>query len=323
MNFEKIFKLINKDIINFQIELERSLYSNVDLIKKCNKYILNNNGKFIRPIAIILAAKSLFYNKKKHIILASLIELIHMSTLLHDDIIDDAKKRRGNASVNVVFGNIPTILIGDFIYTRAFQMISKLRSFKIFKIISNAVNMIVEGEILQLTYCNSVDITIKNYMQIIYKKTAKLFEVSLQSAAILSKSSYKEEQAFKNYGRYLGISFQIIDDFLDYKSDFKKFGKILGNDLKEGKVTLPLIHAMKNSNNSQFLLIKEAIQKGNHSHLLNDILKIMEEHRSLEYTREYAKKKIEKAISFLNELKYSIYIEALENLAKFYLNCIK
>ncbi|MDQ1237456.1 MAG: polyprenyl synthetase family protein [Wigglesworthia glossinidia] len=316
MNLKKIQKLISQDIFCLHNQIATELSSDINLINQFNEYILTNQGKYIRPIAVILATKALKCKTNKYLTLAVLIELIHMATLLHDDIIDNSKTRRGNKSAHVIFGHASTILVGDFIYTRAFQMIASLNSFRIFKILSNTVNTVVKGEILQLMHAYNPNITVKNYIQIIYRKTASLFEVALYSSAILSKANLIEEKALRNYGRYLGISFQLINDCLDYDIKNSNAKIHIGNDLNNGKLTLPLLHAMKNSNKNQYDFIRKAIKMGNKQYLLNDILKIMYEHNSLEFTLNYAKIKIKKAISCLNALSHSPYRSALKELAK-------
>ncbi|AFA41119.1 octaprenyl diphosphate synthase [Wigglesworthia glossinidia endosymbiont of Glossina morsitans morsitans (Yale colony)] len=319
MNLKDIQKLISQDILFLNTKIATELNSKIKLINKLSKYMLKNKGKYIRPIAIILATKALKCKTKKYFTLSTLIELIHMATLLHDDIVDNAKIRRGKKSAHFMFGRSSAILVGDFIYTRAFQMISSLNSLRIFKILANSVNMIATGEILQLTYANDPNITVKNYMQIIYQKTASLFEAALYSSAILSEANLMEEKALRNYGKYLGISFQLINDVSDYNVKNIRSEMCAGNDLNNGKLTLPLLHAMKNSNQKQFNFIQTAIRVGNQRHLLHNILKIMYEYNSLEFTLNCAKLKIEKAISCLNVLPSSSYRQGLKALAKVFL----
>lgn len=319
MNIKKIQKLISQDIVFLHSKIATELNSNIKLINKLSEYMLQNKGKYIRPIAIILATKALKCKTNKYFTLSTLIELIHMATLLHDDIIDNSKIRRGKKSAHVMFGRASAILAGDFIYTRAFQMISSLNSLRIFKILANSVNMIATGEILQLTHANNPNITIKNYMNIIYQKTASLFEAALHSSAILSEANLAEEQALRNYGKYLGISFQLINDVSDYNVKNIRSKTCVGNDLNNGKLTLPLLHAMQNSNQKQFKLIQTAIRVGNQRHLLHNIVNIMYEYNSLEFTLNYAKLKIEKAISCLNVLPASSYRQGLKELAKTFL----
>lgn len=311
----QITKLIQQDIKNVNSEIYKQLHSEVSLIKKFTQHILNNKGKQIRPIITILIAKALHYTKKQYITVAALIEFIHIATLLHDDVVDSSLTRRGQTSANITFGNAASVLVGDFIYTRAFQMMTKLKSFPILSLIANAVNLIAEGEILQLINCNNSTINIKRYMKIIYNKTARLFEVSSQTPAILAGANSLQEQALRKYGRYVGIAFQLINDLSDYKLSNTTLNKNIGDDLNAGKLTLPLIHAIQYSTPKQASIIHQAIQQGNSRHLLSSILKILHQHGSLEYTHQYATKKIKKAISYLDILPNSPYRQALEKLA--------
>lgn len=315
MNINQIYKLIQQDIKAVNSEIYKQLNSEISLIQKLAHYILNNKGKQIRPIITILTAKALHYQKKEHIIIAAFIEFIHTATLLHDDVIDSSCVRRGQKTANVTFGNAASILVGDFIYTRAFQMMTKLQSLPILSLMAKAVNIIAKGEILQLMTCNNPTINIHEYMKIIYGKTACLFEVSSQTSAILAGANSQQEQALRNYGKYVGIAFQLINDLLDYKSSQKIFGKNIGDDLNSGKPTLPLIHAIHRSTPTQALIIQKAIQQGNNRNSLNKILDILYQYGSLEYTYQCAEVKIKKAVSYLKFLSPSPYRQALKNLA--------
>lgn len=318
MNIEPIIKLIQQDIEKVKFEIRKRLKSEAILINQLIQHIINSGGKQIRSIIILLVAKSLDYKKKQHTIIAALVECIHIATLLHDDIVDTASMRRGKITANIIFGNSASVLVGDFIYTRAFQMMTELKSLRILSLMANAVNVIAIGEILQLTYCNNPTITINNYMKIIYNKTARLFEVASQTSAILANANIQQEQALSNYGKYIGIAFQLIDDILDYNaSDPILYGKHIGKDLKEGKTTLPLLHAIHNSTPKEASFIKKAIKKGNHRDLLNIVLNTMQQYGSLEYTKKCAEIEINKAINCLNVLPPSPYKQALKMLAHF------
>lgn len=319
MNITQITKLIRQDMIDVNSEIYKQLNSEISLINELIQHILNNKGKQIRPMITILTAKALHYKKKQHIIIAALIECIHTATLLHDDVIDASCIRRGQKTANIAFGNAASILVGDFIYTRAFHMMTQLKSLSILSLMANAVNIIAKGELLQLINCNNSTISTHKYMKIIYHKTARLFEVSSQVSAILSGANSHQEKALRNYGRYIGIAFQLINDLLNYKLSNTKFRKNTGDDLNAGKPTLPLIHAIHNSTPKQALIIHRAIQQGNNRHLLHIILEILHQCGSLEYTQKCAEIKIKKAISYLNILPPSPYRQALENLANFIL----
>lgn len=318
INIDPIIKLIKQDIDHVKTEIHKRLKSEITLINQLVQHITNNGGKQIRSIVILLIAKSLNYKKTEHIIIAALVECIHIATLLHDDVIDTASIRRGKITANIIFGNSASVLVGDFIYTKAFQMMTELKSLQILSLMANTVNIIATGEILQLTYCNNPNITINNYMKIIYNKTACLFEAASQTSAILANANIQQEQALSNYGKYIGVAFQLIDDILDYNTSHTILsGKDIGNDLKEGKTTLPLLHAIHHSTPKEASFIRKAIKKGNNRHLLNIILNTMQQYGSIEYTKKQAEKEINKAISCLNVLPPSPYKQALKTLAYF------
>ncbi|WP_312394013.1 octaprenyl diphosphate synthase, partial [Mixta calida] len=263
----------------------------------------------------ILAARALGYEGNQHVTIAALIEFIHTATLLHDDVVDESDMRRGKATANAAFGNAASVLVGDFIYTRAFQMMTSLGSLRILALMSEAVNVIAEGEVLQLMNCNDPDITEESYMHVIYSKTARLFEAAAQSSGILAGGSATQEQALQDYGRYIGTAFQLIDDLLDYSADGETLGKNVGDDLSEGKPTLPLLHAMRHGNAQQAAMIREAIEQGNGRHLLDPVLETMRQCGSLEWTRSRAEEEADKAIAALQALPESPWRSALEALA--------
>lgn len=309
MNLKSIIQLISKDMQLVEKIILKQLNSNIFFINKIINYIING-GKKIRPIICILIGHALGFEKTKHINFAALIEFIHIATLLHDDVIDRSKKRRGKKTINNVFGNKTSILIGDFIYSRTFQMMTNLKSMHILKIMSNATNTIVKGEILQLINSNNMKINEKIYMKIIYSKTAKLFEAATHVSAILSNANKKQQNSLQKYGKHLGIAFQLINDLLDYTKNKKKD---IGNDLYEGKITLPLLHAINKSSLKESNVIKNAIKEKKISNF-NNILIILKKFGSLEYTQKKAVKEAKKANRFLKNLPNSSYKEALFNL---------
>lgn len=263
----------------------------------------------------ILAGRSLGYSEHKHIQVAALIEFIHTATLLHDDVVDESDMRRGKQTANAVFGNAASVLVGDFIYTRSFQMMTDLDSMRVLKLMSEATNVIAEGEVLQLMNCNDPDITEESYMQVIYSKTARLFEAASHASAILANATPEQEKALQDYGRYIGTAFQLVDDLLDYDADNTQLGKNTGDDLDEGKPTLPLLHAMQHGNTEESALIRQAIEQGNGRHLLDTVLGTMKRCGSLEYTYQRAQEEAQKAIDALNAIEDSVYKEALIGLA--------
>lgn len=315
MNLEKINELTAQDMAGVNATILEQLNSDVQLINQLGYYIVSGGGKRIRPMIAVLAARALGYEGKAHVTIAALIEFIHTATLLHDDVVDESDMRRGKATANAAFGNAASVLVGDFIYTRAFQMMTSLGSLKVLEVMSEAVNVIAEGEVLQLMNVNDPDITEESYMRVIYSKTARLFEAAAQCSGILAGASEAQERALQDYGRYLGTAFQLIDDLLDYSADGERLGKNVGDDLNEGKPTLPLLHAMHNGTPAQAQMIREAIEQGNGRHLLDPVLETMAACGSLEWTRARAEEEADKAIAALEILSPSPWRDALIALA--------
>ncbi|PPI88600.1 octaprenyl diphosphate synthase [Candidatus Pantoea edessiphila] len=314
MNLKQINTLIEKDIKDVDRAIFNQLDSSVSLINELGSHIINSGGKRIRPIVALLSALSIGYQGRLHIINAAMIELIHTATLLHDDVIDESRLRRGKTAANIKFGNSSSVLVGDFIYTKVFQMMVSIGSMKIISLISETINSIVEGEILQLINCNNVNISEENYMNVIYRKTAHLFEAAAQTSCIIANADPLQEKALKIYGFHIGVAFQLIDDILDYNSNIEKTGKKIGNDLEEGKLTFPLLHAIQNSSLEQKKMIRIAIEQGS-SDLMDQILKIMSQYGSLEWTRKRAEYEINKAIQALRVIPENPWSDALRSLA--------
>ncbi|MEL6089922.1 octaprenyl diphosphate synthase [Plesiomonas shigelloides] len=314
MTLEEIRALSDADMAEVNAAILQQLNSDVALINQLGYYIISGGGKRIRPMIAVLAARALDYQGHGHITVAALIEFIHTATLLHDDVVDESDLRRGKATANAAFGNAASVLVGDFIYTRAFQMMTSLDSMRILQLMASATNVIAEGEVQQLMNCNDPDISEDNYMQVIYSKTARLFEAAAQSSAILAGASEQQELAMQDYGRYLGTAFQLIDDLLDYSAG-NELGKNLGDDLNEGKPTLPLLHAMHNGTPEQAAMIRKAIEEGNGRDLLDPVLAAMQACGSLAYTQQRAEEEADKAIQALSCIPGSPYREALIGLA--------
>ncbi|WP_106475576.1 octaprenyl diphosphate synthase [Phytohalomonas tamaricis] len=291
------------------------LASRVPLVQTIGNYIVDSGGKRVRPLLVLLAARSLGYAEDKHITLAALIEFMHTSTLLHDDVVDESALRRGRATANNAWGNAPSVLVGDFLYSRSFQMMVDVGSMRIMEILSAATAVIAEGEVLQLTNIGNADIDEQAYYDTIQGKTAMLFEASSHTGAILAGATPAQEEALKLYGRYLGMAFQLIDDLLDYQGDASTMGKNVGDDLAEGKPTLPLIHAMQAGTPEQAALIRTAIQQGGLEHL-DKVLAIVQESGALEYTRRQAEAMADKALKELRVLPESPYRDSLTLLAR-------
>lgn len=320
MDFKAIQALTANDMAKVNETIHAQLNSDVSLINQLGFYIISGGGKRLRPLLAVLSAKALGYQGSHHTTAAAFIEFIHTATLLHDDVVDESDLRRGKATANAAFGNAASVLVGDFIYTRSFQMMTELGSMKILKLMSDAVNVIAEGEVQQLMNCNDPDTTEASYMQVIYSKTARLFEAATQIGAILCDASPEVELAMQNYGKYLGTAFQLIDDVMDYTSDGDEMGKNVGDDLAEGKPTLPLLYAMQHGNPEQAAMLREAIEKANGMSRLNEILAAMEQTGSLQYTIEKALHEADKAIAELAVLPESEYKQALITLAHMAVN---
>lgn len=302
MNLEQINELTAQDMAAVNQTILDQLNSDVSLINQLGYYIISGGGKRIRPMIAVLSARAMGYQGDLHVTNAALIEFIHTATLLHDDVVDESDMRRGKATANAAFGNAASVLVGDFIYTRAFQMMTSMGSLRILALMSEAVNVIAEGEVLQLMNVNDPDITEESYMRVIYSKTARLFEAASQASAILAEATPAQEKALQDYGRYLGTAFQLIDDLLDYSADGETLGKNTGDDLSEGKPTLPLLHAMNHGSPEQAKMIRDAIEQGNGRHLLAPVLEAMNQCGSLEWTRQRAEQEADKAIAALQIL---------------------
>lgn len=315
MNIQEIQALSQQDMTSVNDLIYQQLQSDVALINQLGIYIVNAGGKRMRPMLTVLAARALQYKGNDHIDIAAIIEFIHTATLLHDDVVDESNMRRGRETANALFGNSASVLVGDFLYTRSFQMMTKLQNMRVMDILSDATNIVAEGEVLQLMNCNDPDTTEESYMEVIYCKTAKLFEAATRLAAVISGQDEKTELALRDYGKHLGTAFQLVDDILDYTADAKEMGKNVGDDLSEGKPTLPLIYAMNNGSDAQRALIREAIVECNGMEHLDDILNAMKETESLAYTQKIAEQEADKAISALAVLPASEYKEALIALA--------
>ena len=305
---EPQFEAVNDYIINH-------LGSNVPLVEKIGHYIVESGGKRLRPLLVLLAANATGYEGKDHVPLAAIIEFIHTATLLHDDVVDNSELRRGKDTANAKWGNAPSVLVGDFLYSRAFQIMVEIGSMEIMQVISNATNIIAEGEVLQLLNTRNPDTTEEAYMQVILGKTAMLFEAATEAGAILAGATAQEREGLRLYGLHLGTAFQLIDDVMDYQSTSEEMGKNVGDDLAEGKATLPLIHAMRAGTEEQRLLVRQAIRKGGLDDL-QPILEIVKETGAIEYTQERAQQEADRAISALNALPDSSFKQTLQQLAE-------
>jgi octaprenyl-diphosphate synthase len=315
MKLETINQLAHKDMMAVNGLIQHQVDSEVSLINQLGFYIVNSGGKRLRPLLTVLAARALNIQTDQHHTLATIIEFIHTATLLHDDVVDESTMRRGKETANAVFGNQASVLVGDFLYTRSFQMMVSLKRMRVMEILSKATNVIAEGEVLQLMNCNDPKTTEQSYMQVIYSKTARLFEAATLLAAVLTDQSEEIEFAMQEYGKYLGTAFQLVDDILDYVADPHEMGKNVGDDLAEGKPTLPLLYAMWNGTTEQSKCIKEAIENGNGMQHFDEIMTTMQQTGALNYTKNLALDASENAIKALAPLPNSEYKNALIGLA--------
>ncbi|OHU88487.1 MULTISPECIES: octaprenyl diphosphate synthase [Pseudoalteromonas] len=316
MDIKTIQTLIEPDMLNVNQLIHAQMQSDVALVNQLGLYIVNSGGKRIRPMLTLLTAKALDCPNDTHVTLATIIEFIHTATLLHDDVVDESSLRRGEPTANAEFGNAASVLVGDFIYTRSFQLMVGLNNMQVMQILADATNVIAEGEVLQLMNCNDPDTSEKSYMQVIYSKTAKLFEAATMLPAVVLGHPHDVQEALKLYGMHLGTAFQLVDDVLDYSANAQQMGKNLGDDLAEGKPTLPLIYAMQHGSEKQVAQIREAIETGNGMAYLEDILTTLEQTKALEFAMEKAKNEAQKAISYLAFLPESPYKQALIALAE-------
>ncbi|MDC9726475.1 MAG: polyprenyl synthetase family protein [Candidatus Thioglobus sp.] len=309
-NFDDIRALLQEDLEQTDVLLQSRLSSNVALINQMSSYIISAGGKRLRPLLLLLCARATNYQGKHHRLMAVVIELIHTATLLHDDIVDESATRRGKDTANEVWGNAASVLVGDFLYSRSFEMMVEPGSMKIMQILSKATNEIAQGEVLQLLNCQNSDLTEAEYYQVIERKTAVLFQAATQIGGILSEVNEQQELALKNYGLHLGNAFQIIDDVLDYESDSETMGKEVGDDLAEGKTTLPMIYALANTSGTDKQLLEDAINNADTSQI-KQVISILQSIDAFGYTRKQAKKSAELAKASLADIQSSPFKDAL------------
>ncbi len=316
MDFEAILALTADDMAAVDRAIHQRLKSNVSLINQLSYYIVNGGGKRIRPLLVLLSARASGYDGTDHINLSAIIEFIHTATLLHDDVVDASEMRRGQETANAVWGNEASVLVGDFLYSRAFEMMVEVNNARIMEIMAHTTNTIAEGEVLQLLNTNDAETSEASYLEVIRCKTAKLFEAASQVGAVISGMPREKEEALARYGMHIGAAFQLIDDVLDYTASSEQMGKNLGDDLAEGKPTLPLIHAMRVGTDDQAAIIRNAIQTGGREHI-DAVLKIIESTDALAYTARAAQKEAHLAIEAIDPVNESPYKDALIALAEF------
>ena len=309
-NFDDIRTLLKSDIQHTDEVLIERLSSNVALINQMSSYIIGAGGKRLRPLLLLLCARATGYEGNHHHLMAVVIELIHTATLLHDDIVDESSTRRGQDTANEVWGNAASVLVGDFLYSRAFEMMVEPDSMRIMQILSKVTNSIAEGEVLQLLNCQNAQLTEVEYFKVIEQKTACLFQAATQIGAILSDTDETQELALRDYGLHLGSAFQIIDDVLDYESDAKTMGKEVGDDLAEGKTTLPMIYALENTSGKDHALLISSIENADNSNI-DQVIEILSSVNAFDYTRQKAQEASDLAKKSLVTLPESDYKNAL------------
>jgi octaprenyl-diphosphate synthase len=315
-SLDEIRAPVKADLAGVDAMIRARLKSAVPLVDQVAEHIIGGGGKRLRPLLCVLAGRACGIGTDKHIEAAAFIEFVHTATLLHDDVVDGSQKRRGRATANNLFGNQASVLVGDFVYSRAFQMMATVGSQRVMEIMADATNVIAEGEVLQLMNAHDPETTEQRYLEVIYRKTGRLFEAGAEVAAVLAGASIAQQAALARYGKHLGTAYQLIDDVLDYKSDPATRGKNLGDDLAEGKPTLPLLHALRHGNDEQRALIRLAIEQGGLAQL-GPIVEAIESTGGLEYATGFAQRETHQALAALEVLPDTPFRQALAGLARF------
>mgnify|MGYP000241673281 FL=1 len=318
-NFSEIQSLMKSDMEKTDNILIDRLNSNVDLINQMSHYIIASGGKRIRPLLLLLCARATNYGGTEHHAMAVVIELIHTATLLHDDVVDESTTRRNQDTANELWGNAASVLVGDFLYSRAFEILVEPNSMSIMRILSKATNQIAEGEVLQLLNIRNANVSQTKYFNVIEQKTARLFEAACKIGALLSDSSEKTINSLGDFGLHLGIAFQIIDDALDYESNSTTMGKEVGDDLSEGKITLPMIYALEKTSGSENKILRDAIKTSDASNI-DKIINILCSVNAFEFTRKIAENESQKALKSLKNIPDSEYRSALKLLCELSIN---
>lgn len=316
MDIKDIQELVAEDMQGVNAAIHKYLHSDVELINQMANYIINSGGKRLRPMLAVLCARACGYTGEKHYLTAAIIEFIHTATLLHDDVVDESGMRRGHETANSIWGNETTVLVGDFVFSRSFEMMVDVGEMRVMEILARASNTIAEGEVMQLLNCNDPETTEERYLAVIQSKTAKLFEAACQLGALLAEQPQHIEQACAAYGTHIGTAFQIKDDVLDYQSSASEMGKNIGDDLAEGKPTLPLIYAFKKSKGRNAELIRDAIINGGAQNI-EEIISAMQQTGAIEYSNQVAIKHAQKATKHIKKLAESPYRGALMQLSNF------
>jgi octaprenyl-diphosphate synthase len=316
MDYEAIKALVRDDLRAVDREIETRLQSDVALINQMGSYIVHSGGKRLRPVLVLLGSRAFGYAGNAHIRLAAIIEFIHTATLLHDDVVDASELRRGHTTANTIWGNEASVLVGDFLYSRAFEMMVEVGSMRVMEILAHTTNTIAKGEVMQLLNCHDPETTEERYIEVIRNKTAKLFQAAAQLAAVISGQNQQIEEDMASYGMHLGTAFQLVDDALDYGRDNHDLGKNIGDDLAEGKPTLPLIYTLRQGNNRQRELIRTAIEEGGLAQM-EEVMDAIESTGSITYTARRAEDEASRATASLAAIPDSPFKQALLDLAHF------
>ena len=313
---DDVNRLVAPDMDAVNQLIHRRLHSDVALVNQVSNYIINSGGKRMRPVLVLLCARAFGYSGQQHYNLAAIVEFIHTATLLHDDVVDASERRRGKGTANALWGNEAAVLVGDFLYSRAFQMMVDAGKMRIMEILADATNTIAEGEVMQLLNCHDPETTEQRYLDVIHCKTAKLFEAAAQLGAVLCDAKPEQEKAMAKFGMHLGTAFQLVDDVLDYSATSDEIGKNVGDDLAEGKPTLPLIRAITQGTEEQADIIRQAIETGGRNNI-QAVMRVIESTDAIAYTAKKAREEADLAIQYLNVIPSSVYRDALKTLADF------
>ena len=316
LSLTQLYAPIAEDMKALDAVIRERLYSDVVLIRQVAEYIIGSGGKRLRPAMVLFTAGAAGYQGSYHRELAAVVEFIHTATLLHDDVVDESELRRGNKTANALFGNAASVLVGDFLYSRAFQMMVGTDNMKVVRVLADATNVIAEGEVLQLLNCHNADVAVDDYLRVIRYKTAKLFEAAARLGGILGGVGQELEDSLAAFGMHIGTAFQLIDDVLDYSGEEADTGKHIGDDLAEGKPTLPLIHVMQHGTSEQAACVRKAIETGGRDDFAA-VLSAIRESGAIEATRKVAEEEAKLALNALNQLPSSIFKESLVELSSF------
>nr|VFK54388.1 MAG: octaprenyl-diphosphate synthase [Candidatus Kentron sp. TUN]VFK55283.1 MAG: octaprenyl-diphosphate synthase [Candidatus Kentron sp. TUN]VFK56650.1 MAG: octaprenyl-diphosphate synthase [Candidatus Kentron sp. TUN] len=316
IDFGAITELVRDDMRVTDALIEKQLHSDVALVNQVARYIVHSGGKRLRPLLVLLGSHVFGDGEESRIALAAIIEFIHTATLLHDDVVDASGLRRGQETANTLWGNEASVLVGDFLYSRSFQMMVKVGNMRIMQIFADTTNVIAEGEVMQLLNCNDPETTEERYLQVIRAKTAKLFEAAAQMGAVIHERPPEEQQAMAAFGLHMGTAYQLIDDVLDYRGEIDEIGKNVGDDLAEGKPTLPLIYAIRVGEQYQASAIRAAVREGQRGEIQN-IIRTVESTGAIAYTAAAARKEADLALEALKVISNSRYRDALEDLVEF------